>query len=168
MPSERELIPEGTYRVKPVKAAWRESTEKKTKFLAVAFSIVEGDFAGRIVTWNGWMTENTWERTVDSMRHMGFATDDLRDLSGLKDEVSVEVEHEQYTNDKGEEKEVAKVSWVNALGASFGNPLAPDEMATFAEKMRGRLQRKGMKGSQPTAGVADDGPPPIDDDDIPF
>ena len=171
MPEEgrREVVPEGIYRAKPVKASWRVSPEKKTKFLAVAFAISDGEFAGRIVSWQGWMTDNSWDRTVDSMKNMGFDTDDLRDLSQLTEEVSIDVQQEEYENDKGESVVIAKVSWVNALGAAFGDPMDPDAMATFAEKMKGRLRKKGLQGGGSSPAPRDEeGPPPIQDEDIPF
>lgn len=52
-----------------------------TKQVAVQFELLEGPAAGARLTWFGYFTEKTWQRTVEALRYCGFKGDDLMDAS---------------------------------------------------------------------------------------
>ena|ERR1051326_2108102 len=171
-------IANGRYRARPVSwALGRTSTGKEQ--VAVEFELMDADgVVGPHITWFGYFTDDTWERTVESLRHCGWQGDDLSELSGLDQEVSVVIENEEY---KG--KRYPKVRWVNAPGSGLAlkEQLSPQEAKEFASSMRGRiLQQRQSQGAirrpatvTPMAAKRNTGaippePPPHTDDDMPF
>lgn len=111
---------------------------------------VEVDGEEQTVEWRGWLTEKTMERTIESLRLMGWYGDDLYKLKedgALRNEVQITIRHEEF---KG--KTSARVAFVNA------KPDNPEE----AEKKKLELARKFKSAAQKTKPAT----PP--DDDIGF
>lgn len=146
------IVPKGTYRAKATRGEYGVSPNKGTDFIAVAFQIVEeGEQKGQSVGYRGFFTELTTERTIELLRFAGctFPGNDITNLEGLgTTEVSIVVEHETYKDDKGEEKTVAKIAWVNSLGgAGRVKPeqrMDPGQKASFKQRMMGRLVADGV------------------------
>lgn len=152
-----------------------------TERVAVRFEIVEpAEAAGQSIIWDGWLTDNAFERTVESLRHAGMTGDDLVALEGLGSKnVELVIAEEEY---QGEFR--AKVKWVNKLGGGRGltvGAMPEDKAKEFAARMRARVagiggQRPGA-GPRPTPQRRDTVPapppsaaakPPVREDDIPF
>jgi hypothetical protein len=166
--------------------------------VAVEFIIMTPDADLRRVTWFGYFTDDTIDRTIESLRIMGWTGNDLSDLQGLDaNEVELVVEDETY-----EGKTRAKVRWVNRPGGlALKAPLSVDRKKAFAASMRDRIKtfdatagtpkpksdkpRPATRGNPPPGGYGGltpgqlgganppgigeaDGPPPMSDDDIPF
>lgn len=95
------------------------------------------DHPGESLTWYGFFTDKTLDRTVESMRACGWQGVDLTDLSGMDaNEVVLVVEHE--TDESGAIR--PRVRWVNSQGGlAMSNALAGDDLAAFAATMRGRI-----------------------------
>lgn len=145
--------------------------------IAVAFAILDGEHAGRTLTWFGHFTEKTVDRTLDSLRHCGWDGDDPSDLTGLdRNEVQLVIDDEEYN---GQTR--TKIQFVNRLGGlALKDQLSPDEVRAFAARLRGRaVAHKQKYGGQPAApktssragypgdnDSGDNGWP--GDDDIPF
>lgn len=109
------------------------TTEKGNDFIAIEFSIEEGPKQGDRLTWRGFFTEKTQERTVQSMRYCGWAGSDFNNLDGLTDNlVELVVEPEEY-----EGKTYDRIQWVNRLGVSLKNAMGEGERAAFAQRMKG-------------------------------
>lgn len=125
------------------------------------------------VTWFGYFTEKTWARTIESLQHCGWKSDDLSDLSGLDaNEVELVIDEEEYDG-----KTQTKVRWVNKAGGGFQlkAPLAVDRAKGFAasmkDKIRGLNASKGAppangSGHPPTAATAP--APAVSEKDVPF
>lgn len=174
------MIPEGKYRARATSGEFGKSKQKGTRYVRVDFEVVDGEEAGQHVRWDGWFTDNTAERTTDSLIYCGctFPGNDMLNLEGLgSQEVQIVVEHETWTpteGDKaGQEQTRAKVAWVNQLG--FGGvpedqKLDDSEARAFAQKMKGLLMQK----KRPTAAASPNRTPAPQrqatgtDDDIPF
>lgn len=179
------MIAEGTYRASAVDCALGMTGTGKEQ-IAIMFETIgtEHQPAQRI-TWYGYFTDNTFERTVQSLRHIGWKGNDLS-VFGLgvpedcHNQVEIVVEHE--TDDKGDRR--AKVRWVNS-----GNGLAVKERMdepsarAFAARMKARVAALGTTKSTTTAQAPRGGrdvsadarptnfgsePPAITDEDIPF
>lgn len=153
-------IKEGTYRARA--REWEFGQSKTgTPYVAVRFELVD---LGEYITWYGYLTERTQDRTMESLRHCGWDNDDITRPTGLNEiEVELVVERETY-----EGKTRAKVQWVNRIG---GRALKVDEVdertrRTFAAQMKAAAvaSRKGMPVKPPKPAE----PPPISDDDTPF
>src|SRR4051812_22051672 len=106
----------GRFRARAREWDFGESS-KNTEQIAVQFEITEGDEKGRTLTWYGYFTDKTAERTLESMRFMGWTGDDPTHPDNLNaNEVEIVVEPEEYTNDKGETKIQSRIRWVNRAG----------------------------------------------------
>jgi Fe-S cluster assembly iron-binding protein IscA len=101
-------------------------TAKGGEQIAVLFEILEGPDAGNSVTWFGYFTEKTVDRTIEALRYCGMEGDDLSAIRELPNKVQIVVEHETY-----EGKTRAKVAWVNQLGGGaikLNNPMDDREL----------------------------------------
>lgn len=165
------------YRYTAKAKAWGlGETDKGTEEIAVEFEILtEGAHVERI-TWHGYFSDKTWERTVESLRYMGWEGNDLADVQGLDmNEVELVVEDEEYQG-----KVYAKVRWVNRMGGlAIKAPLTGDKAKAFAASMRDKI--KALDASAPKAKPAakKTAPRPVaapygnsapahTDDDLPF
>jgi hypothetical protein len=168
------MIPEGNYRARAVEGALGYTSKGKEQ-VAIRFTILEGDQAGQYLTWYGYFSEKTVERTFESLEFCGWDGDDLADLSGIdKNEVSIKVEHEQ--DEQGEVR--ARIRWINSGGGlAMKERMDEGQAKAFAARMRGELvarkQRKGAaaQAARPPAQRRQpplQAPPADASDDIPF
>lgn len=169
----------GEHPARAVEWALRSVGQNETPAVAVRFRLTDGPRRANYITWDGWLTDKAFDRTIESLQYCGWKGDDLRDLQGLDaNEVSLVIELEDYTDPNGEFKQIPKVRWVNGgSGLSMKGRMTESEAAVFAEKMRGRIHAmQKKKGNDPAAARASNsagnGPrndaPPHQDDDIPF
>jgi hypothetical protein len=149
--------------------------------LVVLFDVLTEGADVNALTWRGFFTEATMDRTIEAMRYMGFEGDDLSDITGLdRLEVDLVVEDEEYTDEAtGEVKTSAKVQWVNKPRAlSVKTVLEGDKLKSFAAEMKAAFRKvdaaAGKRTPAPAAkrapptGPQGAEPPPLSDADIPF
>lgn len=138
-------IVNGTYRAKASgKCVLGTSANKGTAYLELYFKVIEGDHAGALVRWTGYFTENTNERTIQSLLTMGWQGEDPSEfadgeLHGLDSkEVDIVVELEEYEKD-GEVRHSPRVQWVNRPGGYLNtdNAMSNEAAKSFGERMRG-------------------------------
>jgi hypothetical protein len=153
--------------------------ETGTKYVGVSFEVLDEDAPDDEVPWKGWLTDKTLERTVESLRTMGWKGEDLTEIAdgagGLDaNEVSLVVQDEEYNG-----KWYPRVQWVNASrGATIQGQLKGDAVKSFAAQMREKIRAIGAaSGAKPGAPQAQRQPqkpkvaPPTDpafEEDIPF
>jgi hypothetical protein len=151
-------------------------------YVGVSFKITDpSDKQEKFVGWKGFFTEATTERTIESLRYMGFEGDDVSNLVGLnKNEVELVIEDEEYEDQQtGEVKTATKVAWVNQpRGPMVKTKLEGEKAKSFAaqmkEKFRGfdaaagkRVNSKPAAAGKPApSGPLGDDPPPVED--LPF
>lgn len=174
-----------------------KSKEKLTPFIAVCCEILSGPDAGQKITWWGYFSDNAGasgktvtDRTLESLRHMGFKGDDLDKFADQRPDIEFQiiVDHEVYDG-----KTRAKVQWVNSgssRGIAIEAPMDKKELGLFAARFKTKLKaHPGVEGKKaerqaPTAAPAggeergddpmtdtrgfDQSPPAGSDDDIPF
>lgn len=152
--------------------------------VAVGFQILTEGADPGYITWHGYFTEKTADRTIESLRLCGWQGDDLTELTDSNpaanlsaNEVELVIEDETY-----EGKTRAKVQWVNRPGGALAlkAPLVGDKLKAFAAEMRQNIRAfdaaKGVKrpaarpqsSTPPPPHIGDDAAPPLTDDDIPF
>lgn len=144
--------------------------------VAVSFVVDADTETERFLAWYGYFTDATAERTIESLRLMGFEGLDLTKLEGLdKNTVELVLEDEAY---EGRVRE--KVQWINrgGGGALVKTPLVGDKASAFAASMREKFKvydasNNGKRAAKPAAarpappsGPLGGDPPPTDD--IPF
>lgn len=130
------MIPEGRYKARGIEGALG-TTSKNNPQVAVLVEITEGEYAGQQRTWYGHFTDKTEERTLESLRHLGWETDDLTDLRGIDaNEVSIIIGHEEDERD-GTMRE--RVRWINSGGSGLAMKERMDDAAAraFAARMKG-------------------------------
>lgn len=129
------MIPEGKYKARGVEGALAETSQGNPQ-VAVLVRITEGEHAGEEFTWYGHFTEKTEVRTLESLRHLGWETDDLTDLRGIDaNEVQIVIGHEE--DQEGRMR--PRVKWINAAGAGLAIKERMDAAAAraFAARMKG-------------------------------
>lgn len=163
----------GVHRAKAVEGALGY-TSGGSEQVAVRFGITEGECKGRYITWYGYFTEKTTDRTLESLRACGWEGDDLFALDGItKNEVELVIEEEE-----GQDGEIRpKVRWVNAAGGLALKSRMPEgDARAFAARMKGAVVAHRQK-TAPSAERREqrrppqsrnNEPPPPTDDDMPF
>lgn len=147
------MIPKGTYNAKATKADFGTSKKKQTDYVRVQFQVTDGPEAGQLVSWDGYFTEKTSARTIESLRFCGctFPNSNITDLAGIDTQtVHIVVEHESFTPEQGENAGVeqvrARVAWVNDPnrgGVPEDQQMGDSAKKAFAAKMKGALLATG-------------------------
>jgi len=148
--------------------------------IAILFDLVgEHGEQFQSITWFGYFTDNTVDRTLDSLRHCGWDSDSLAELDNLNaNEVELVIGEEEYDG-----KTRTRVLWVNRQSRlALREQMSPQAMAAFAAKLRGKTiahkkkygaqsaaQSKPASNGQQRRSQQQDpdgyyGPPPSDDD----
>lgn len=143
------MIPEGHHRARALDGVLGYTLNGNEQ-IAVLFQLLDGELQGQRITWYGYFTEKTTERTFESLEHCGWEGDDLSDLTGIdRNEVTLVVEHE--TGEDGVRR--ARVRWVNSSGGiAMKDRMEPGDAKAFASRMRGALvARRQQKGQAPAA-----------------
>lgn len=124
---------QGTHRARAREWALGHSSNGNEQ-VAVLFEITQGEHQGRTITWFGFFTDKTAERTLDSLRHCGWDGDDFVNLTGLDaNEVELVIAEEEYQG-----KFHDRVQWVNRPASlSLKAQMNSAQMAEFAQRMRG-------------------------------
>lgn len=154
-----ELHEEGRFRAKAIEGDYGYAGTG-TEQVAVLFQLEDG----ARLTWFGYLTENSQERTLEALMHCGVKN--LETLEGLgSQDVEVVIQHDEY-NDTVR----AKIAFVNALGSggvALKTKMTDGQRKGVAARLKGnflKMQReRGMEKSD-----TNPAPPPLGDDDIPF
>jgi hypothetical protein len=151
------MIEPGKYRARATDAKLGVA-QTGSDTVAVAFELL--DQPGQHITWYGYFTEKTVDRTMESLRYCGWEGDDVSDLSGIDaNEVEIVVEHE----DDKEGKPRARVKWINRAGSSkaqLKTEMNDAQKKAFAARMKGAALASRSKIPPKDAGTGKD--------DLPF
>ncbi len=180
-----DIINKQTVRARAVQgSAALGFTSKKTEQVAVQLQIREGEDEGRLITWYGSFADTPMgrgtvcDRTIESLRYMGWQGDEIWDLSTVGDDdaedVMVVIDHEE-----GQDGEIrARANWINKLGngAAIKDRMDDGQARAFAAKMKGKVlalkqkQGGGAASSKPNGSSRNsaraDAPPPHTDADL--
>lgn len=143
------MISKQTVAAKAVEWDFTTSGEKKTENVVVTLEIQDGPDKGQKITWRGYLTEGTWERTVQSLRYMGWTGDDLANISALPTAVDIVIDHETYNG-----KTRAKVQWVNKQGGTgIKSNLDTTSKTALAAKWKSRVKAIKAEGGGGNEGL---------------
>lgn len=167
--SKRFLLPASAYRVKCVDHAWGFTSKDKEQ-IGLQLQIVEGDHAGKLITYYGFFTDKTEEHSLKAMRALGWVGNDIQKMESMytKEAMAV-VEHE--TDDDGQLR--ARVRWINGVGVMMQKRMEGADLAKFGKRISGLAARLASGGGGTSTGAArlgsvpNDGVPPPADDDMP-
>jgi hypothetical protein len=149
-----ELLPKGTYAARATEAGLGK-TSKGSEQVAVQFEIVDGEYAGRRLTWYGYFTDKTVDRTLESLEHCGWDGKSIQDLAGItRNEVAIVVDHEP--DDKGNIR--ARIRCVNSQGGlAMKERLDLGAMVALEQRLKGKiLAREQDRRNRGDAGQGDD------------
>lgn len=180
-------LEKATYRAKATSTSFGMTDDNKPQ-LAIQFEIVDESFAGESIAAILFFTEKTVERSLESLVHLGFGSDDLELLADtdaarcaelLPSVVEIVCDPEEYDG-----KWRLRVRWINRAGGgkfTFKNKLEGVYLKAFAAQMRGALKNaRGPQARKPAAagGARSNGQRPQQphpnapgggvDEDIPF
>ncbi len=150
------MITNGTYRAKASgNCVLGTSKNKGTPYLEFYFQILDGENKGGRVRWTGYFTENTSERSIQSLQVCGWQGEDLSDfedgeLHGLDAcDVEIVVELEEYEDQEGNTKRSPRVQWVNRAGGFLNTESAmnPQAAKSFGDRMRGLVLKSREKNA---------------------
>lgn len=173
------MVDEGQYPAKAIEHELGYAKESGNEYIAVQFEIIGGKFHGMNVSWKGFFTEKTIDRTLESLRYCGWKGDNILNLNAEgfgENLVNIVVQHNEYNG-----KTYANVAWVNRTG----RPLVKDQLddaqkKSFAQRIKGNVLRvdKNLAEGPPVPSSdnvqqnppphSDDDAPPADFDDLPF
>ena len=133
------MLANGTYRAVPTEAILG-LTDTGNEQIAVTFMLTDGSARGAV--WYGFFTEKTLERTVESLRYMGWTGNDLSEFeqgkpapSGFGEEVEIVVEQETYNGVTR-----SRVRWVNRVGGpTVKTALTGAQAVSFAARMKAKI-----------------------------
>lgn len=150
----------GKYKARAV--AWELAVTKTGKEqVAILFRLTDEHVDGREITYYGFFTDATAERTMESLRICGWQTDSLLDLSGLDtNEVELDIAPEEY---QGEWTE--KVKWINRPGGGLRvTPMDDNAKKAFDARMKGLAVKSRSGAPAPTQKVntQKEAPPSMD------
>lgn len=169
-------IQTGTFRVRGVAGSATFGTASTgTEQVGVGIEFLDGPNMGRRLVWFGSFTENTEDRTLESLRYLGWDSDDISDMKGIG---SIEAEAVIEEEDGQDGKTRIRVKWINRpRGPAFKKPMNEGELRSFSARMKGKAiasrQKFDPKTVAPassngqrraTGGGRDEQPPPPDDD----
>lgn len=145
------MIAEGVYKARAVSMTVGKSSKKGTPGVTVVFRLGEGPSKDQFIEWQGYITEGSRDRTIESLDLCGFDGTDPKTIT-LK-EVSLVIAHESFTSEKGNLTVTAKVQWINdpTRGGAKMIALDPAEESDVMADLRGLvLSHKAAKKTNGT------------------
>jgi hypothetical protein len=143
-PAGDGLIPDQTtVRAKALTADLGYTSNDREQ-VAVQFKIIDGEYAGRTLTWYGYFGDETkgkktpTEITIAALRACGWIGDDITNLEGIdREEVELVIVVDTYQG-----KTSNKVRWVNKPGGGLALKARMDDKQrkAFAARMAKKVQ----------------------------
>jgi len=138
------MIEKGTWKARCCEAVLG-FTSKGNDQIGLDFVLLEGPNQGSHITWYGYFTEDSFERTIESLRLCGWEGNDLSVFSDTqrgkgsgidRSEIALVVDHEP--DQHGEIR--SRANWVNPLGGVAMKERMDDGASkSFAARMKGKI-----------------------------
>jgi len=131
------MVPIGTHKARAIDCALGMTGTGKEQ-IGVLLELSE---TAERITWYGYFTDGTFERTIESLRYLGWSgTDLLAFRSGLPSECVNEVEIVVEDEADQDGKLRRKVRWINGSGGvAIKETLDDGQARVFAAKMRAKV-----------------------------
>lgn len=139
----------GKHEARPLKATFGKSAKKQTEMVTIDFQFVGGPNDGKRISYNGYFTDKTAKRTLDSLEYCGCDPAEPTSLKGFGSRnVELVVDEEAGTDGNL----YPRVSFVNRLssrgpgvvyGAEETMSLAQRLAALNAERRRENAEKRG-------------------------
>ncbi len=157
-------IQPGTYRAQAIKGSAKlGKSNTGTEQVGVQLALLDADGVETDYTigWYGYFTDGTFDRTIESLRNMGWQGDNLADLSTVGSKAcEIVVDFEEYQGRRS-----LKVKFINSAGrrtVAMKNEMDAGAAAAFAARMRGQVvaanggkaSRTATPSARPAGGAA--------------
>lgn len=147
----------GRYRARAHEWAWGVSSNNNPQ-LAVSFEFI--DHPGQRMTRYLSFTDDAFDYSLKALRNCGWQGDDFEDLTGLDaNEVQLVLDYEEYQG-----KRELRIAFINqAGGIALKQAMEPTQIASFAQRMKGRIQQADRASGRTPAPkrAADASAPPV-------
>lgn len=120
--------------------------------IGVLVQIIEGPHAGEVCTWYGFFTDAAFERTIESLRHLGWQGDDLTKLETIGSQTASAVFEVEEDRDGTQRTRVAFIN--AALDVAMRQRMEPEAAARFAAAIARKLSSKAPASGKTPAGKA--------------
>lgn len=136
-----------------------------TEQVGMRVEILDGELAGNHVTWYGYFTDATEERTLDALKVAGWDGSDIINLPGLGS-TEFELVLEEEIDDRG--NTYLRPTFINRIGVAMKSKMDAQQKAAFAARMRARVQQPAAPRQAQRAPQKQAVSTPAASDDIPF
>lgn len=154
------MIDEGKYKARGCEATLARTSEGNPQVAVDLVITEEGEYEGQHRTWYGSFSDKARERTLESLRLLGWEGDDLSDLSGIdRCDVWVTIVHEEDLEGNPRDR----AAFINGSpGLAVKAPMGAEDAKAFAEQMKGfvlshKARTKGAPASTKPAAAAGSG-----------
>ena len=150
------MIPEGRWRARGVNAVlgYTSNDHEQVGVELVFSSDQDEEVDGLHITWYGQFTEKSEDHTLKALRTLGWAGDNIADLTGIdRNEVELVVVHEEDLQGVLRAR-VRFINPVGGTGVAMKNKMSEDQARAFAERMRGKVLASAKAVPQPSAAPA--------------
>lgn len=158
---------EGTFTIKAV-AHKLGRAGTGTDQIGVACRIIGGAHDGQMHTWYGFFTQDTVDRTLESLRCFGWHGTDITNLTrdGFGTELAQGVFGEEEQPGTG--AVVTRLKWINSAGVAMKDVLGTDDAKALARRVSTYIDRGKAAPMRPPSSGSQSLPATGGDDDIPF
>jgi hypothetical protein len=108
-----------------------------TEQVGVRVVVVGGDYDGHEFTWYGYFTEASEDRTIDSLKIMGWDGTDVVSLPGLGS-TEFELQLEEQLDEQGHP--YWRPTFVNRMGVAMKQVMDPAAKASFAARINAKMR----------------------------
>lgn len=155
------IVPEGRYTAVVVEWSTGASFVKGTEFVNIGFRIEEGEYKGRLVSKDFWLSERALKISARDLSTLGYEGDDpLTDFSRAKTHediplprkrLQVVIRHEEYNGNVS-----ARVKFINVL--SEATPLGAEQRASMKAAFAAARQDAGRQRAPEPTPIEDETP----------
>lgn len=171
------MISPGRFRAKATTTGFTKTKKDKPQF-AIEFELLDGDDAGKHITWFGGFEGKGFEYSTKAMRACGWDGETDPEEASFQKEVILVIEHEEY-----EGKTNARVKYINSLDDAGPNAGALIEKRKMEGREKDDFKRAFMAQWKASGGMPANNTRPVaakrtgtddadadvgSDDDIPF
>lgn len=120
---------------------WGYSTNTNTEQVGMKVEILDGEFVGQFLTWYGYFTEKSEDRTLEQLEIAGWNKSSVIDLPGLgSTEFELILEEQE---DQDEHGNPAGAYWrptfINRIGVAMRNKMDEMQKRAFAARIGARV-----------------------------
>lgn len=150
-----DIIPNGIYEGRVIAWEKKVSAKEGTSFIELKCELTDGDYTGRVLECDLWLTPKAIERSFQTLQSCGWDCEDIETLSGVGS-IIVDLDVRQEGGEEREDRPGeffptrTRVAFINDRGSSpLGRLMNDKERAECDHLMAATLARLGLKKKVP-------------------